>query len=80
VEDGDNGGGTDGVAGDERRTFRVLLHMVGHLLNVSGGKGSVICRAVGGAVDVKKVGEMGRPMDLAEMKRELKGVEFGLLV
>ncbi|CAA2953989.1 thymocyte nuclear 1 [Olea europaea subsp. europaea] len=32
----------------------------------------------GGAVDVKKVGEMGRPVDLAEMKRELKGVEFGL--
>ncbi|KAL2549152.1 Protein EIN4 [Forsythia ovata] len=34
------------VIGDERRTFQVLLHMVGHLLNVSDGKGSVIFRAV----------------------------------
>ncbi|CAI9773091.1 unnamed protein product [Fraxinus pennsylvanica] len=34
------------VMGDERRTFQVLLHMVGHLLNVSDGKGLVIFRAV----------------------------------
>ncbi|CAA2994945.1 ethylene receptor [Olea europaea subsp. europaea] len=34
------------VMGDERRTFQVLLHVVGHLLNVSDGKGSVIFRAV----------------------------------
>ncbi|XP_022892534.1 protein EIN4-like isoform X2 [Olea europaea var. sylvestris] len=34
------------VIGDERRTFQVLLHMVGHLLNTSDGKGSVIFRAV----------------------------------
>ncbi|XP_059307836.1 protein EIN4 [Lycium ferocissimum] len=34
------------VMGDEKRTFQVLLHMVGHLLNVSIGKGSVIFRVV----------------------------------
>nr|GMD58996.1 protein EIN4 [Ipomoea batatas] len=34
------------VMGDEKRTFQVLLHMVGHLLNVSDGKGSVIFRVV----------------------------------
>ncbi|CAN4114490.1 unnamed protein product [Withania somnifera] len=34
------------VMGDEKRTFQVLLHMVGHLLNVSIGKGSVIFRLV----------------------------------
>ncbi|CAI9759855.1 unnamed protein product [Fraxinus pennsylvanica] len=34
------------VMGDERRTFQVLLHIVGHLLDVSDGKGSVIFRAV----------------------------------
>ena len=34
------------VIGDERRIFQVLLHMVGHLLNVSDGGGSVIFRVV----------------------------------
>ncbi|KAK9735252.1 hypothetical protein RND81_04G193900 [Saponaria officinalis] len=32
------------VIGDERRTFQVLLHMVGYLLYVSGGRGAVIFR------------------------------------
>ncbi|KAL6989122.1 CUGBP Elav-like member 2 [Sarracenia purpurea var. burkii] len=34
------------VMGDERRVFQVLLHMVGHLLNVSDMGGSVIFRVV----------------------------------
>lgn len=34
------------VVGDEWRTFQVILHMVGHLLNVSDGGGSVIFRVV----------------------------------
>lgn len=33
----------------------------------------------GGAVDVKAVGEMKTAVGLAEMKKELKGVEFSLL-
>lgn len=32
------------LMGDERRTFQVLLHMVGHLLNVNEGEGPVILR------------------------------------
>ncbi|XP_075081690.1 LOW QUALITY PROTEIN: protein EIN4-like [Nicotiana tabacum] len=32
------------VMGDEKRTFQVLLHMVGHLLNISFGSGSVVFR------------------------------------
>ncbi|KAK3011102.1 hypothetical protein RJ639_010596, partial [Escallonia herrerae] len=32
------------VIGDERRTFQVLLHMVGHLLNLSNRGGSVVFR------------------------------------
>ncbi|VFQ80296.1 unnamed protein product [Cuscuta campestris] len=32
------------VTGDENRTFQVILHMVGHLFNVSDGKGSVMFR------------------------------------
>lgn len=32
----------------------------------------------GGAVDVKMVAEMNAAVGLAEMKRELKGMEFGL--
>ncbi|XP_019192407.1 PREDICTED: protein EIN4 [Ipomoea nil] len=32
------------VMGDEKRTFQVILHMVGHLFNVSDGNGSVIFR------------------------------------
>ncbi|XP_059628492.1 protein EIN4-like [Cornus florida] len=32
------------VMGDERRTFQVILHMVGHLLNVSHGGGFLIFR------------------------------------
>ncbi|CAK9153052.1 unnamed protein product [Ilex paraguariensis] len=34
------------VIGDERRSFQVLLHMVGHIFNVSDGVGSVIFRVV----------------------------------
>ncbi|XP_075518332.1 uncharacterized protein LOC142552529 [Primulina tabacum] len=32
----------------------------------------------GGAVDVKMVGEMNTAVGLAEMKRDLKGMEFGM--
>lgn len=32
----------------------------------------------GGAVDVKAVGELKRPVGLGEMKKELKGAEFSL--
>lgn len=34
------------VMGDEKRVFQVLLHMIGHLLNVSDGSASVIFRVV----------------------------------
>ncbi|WMV53760.1 hypothetical protein MTR67_047145 [Solanum verrucosum] len=34
------------VMGDEKRTFEVLLHMGGHLFNVSIRKGSVIFEVV----------------------------------
>ena len=34
------------MIGNERRVFQVLLHMVGHLLNVSDGGWSVIFRVV----------------------------------
>ncbi|CAI9091449.1 OLC1v1026487C1 [Oldenlandia corymbosa var. corymbosa] len=34
------------VMGDEKRTFQVLLHMIGHLLNVNDGKASVTFRVV----------------------------------
>ncbi|GAA0153418.1 histidine kinase receptor of two-component system [Lithospermum erythrorhizon] len=34
------------VAGDEKRTFQVLLHMVGHLLDVSDERGSVTFRVL----------------------------------
>ncbi|KAK4708115.1 hypothetical protein R3W88_029040 [Solanum pinnatisectum] len=34
------------VMGDEKRTFEVLLHMGGHLINVSIRKGSVIFEVV----------------------------------
>lgn len=32
------------VMGDEKRTFQVLLHMIGHLLNVANGRASVVLR------------------------------------
>ncbi|MCD7447196.1 CUGBP Elav-like member 2 [Datura stramonium] len=34
------------VMGDEKRTFQVLLHMVGHLLNISSGGGSVVFKVI----------------------------------
>lgn len=34
------------VMGDEKRTFQVLLHMIGHLLNVNDGRANVIFRVV----------------------------------
>uniref|UniRef100_A0A0V0IXF0 Ethylene receptor n=1 Tax=Solanum chacoense TaxID=4108 RepID=A0A0V0IXF0_SOLCH len=34
------------VMGDEKRTFQVILHMVGHLLNISSGKGSVVFKVI----------------------------------
>ncbi|KAG9145348.1 hypothetical protein Leryth_008276 [Lithospermum erythrorhizon] len=34
------------VAGDEKRTFQVLLHMVGHLLDISDERGSVTFRVL----------------------------------
>lgn len=36
----------DRVVGDERRAFQLILHMVGHLLNVCNGRGIVIFRVV----------------------------------
>ncbi|XP_049354917.1 protein EIN4-like [Solanum verrucosum] len=34
------------VMGDEKRTFQVILHMVGHLLNISSGRGSVVFKVI----------------------------------
>ncbi|PHT48845.1 Ethylene receptor 2 [Capsicum baccatum] len=34
------------VMGDEKRTFQVILHMVGHLLNIQSGGGSVVFKVI----------------------------------
>ncbi|KAG9146597.1 hypothetical protein Leryth_014625 [Lithospermum erythrorhizon] len=34
------------VVGDEKRTFQILLHMVGHLLDINDGRGSVTFRVL----------------------------------
>ncbi|KAK4717249.1 hypothetical protein R3W88_015587 [Solanum pinnatisectum] len=34
------------VMGDEKRTFQVILHMVGHLLNISSGRGSIVFKVI----------------------------------
>ncbi|KAJ8542254.1 hypothetical protein K7X08_017120 [Anisodus acutangulus] len=34
------------VMGDEKRTFQVLLHMVGHLLDMSSGRGSIVFKVI----------------------------------
>ncbi|XP_060212579.1 protein EIN4-like [Lycium barbarum] len=34
------------VMGDEKRTFQVILHMVGHLLNISSRRGSIVFRVI----------------------------------
>lgn len=73
----------DQVIGDERRAFQVILHMVGYLLNVYDGRGTVIFRvfqetSIEGKDD--KILAMWRPSILDEhlyIKFEIKISEKG---
>ncbi|KAE8684199.1 Protein EIN4 [Hibiscus syriacus] len=44
----------DQVIGDEKRTFQVILHMVGYLLNINNGGGTVLFRVLSDAGSQEK--------------------------